>query len=116
MQAITAGTATINGIDGADWSLKYSGKLPAYYATKEEAQANGWKPSKWPSNFVPNKMINSGPHYNDNGHLPSAPGRVWFEADINYKLGKRNGQRILWSNDGLIFVTYDHYETFYEII
>ena len=38
------------------------------------------------------------------------------EADINYTPGKRNSQRILWSNDGLIFVTYDHYETFYGII
>ncbi len=37
-------------------------------------------------------------------------------ADINYYEGKRNKHRILWSNDGLMFVTYDHYETFYEII
>ena len=34
----------------------------------------------------------------------------------NYYEGKRNGHRVLWSNDGLMFVTYDHYETFYEII
>ena len=38
------------------------------------------------------------------------------EADINYKRGKRNSERIVFSNDGLVFVTYDHYETFYEII
>ena len=37
------------------------------------------------------------------------------EADINYNKGKRNRQRILYSNDGLIFATYDHYQTFYEI-
>jgi len=55
-------------------------------------------------------------YYNDDGHLPGAPGRIWYEADINYKTGKRNTQRIVWSNDGLIFVTYDHYETFYEIV
>ena len=37
---------------------------------------------------------------------------------INYGLknsGKRNRQRIVYSNDGLIFVSYDHYQTFYEI-
>lgn len=34
-------------------------------------------------------------------------------GDIN---GKRNGHRLLWSNDGLMFVTYDHYVTFYENI
>lgn len=33
-----------------------------------------------------------------------------------FTAGKRNTQRILWSNDGLIFVTYDHYDTFYEIV
>ena len=65
---------------------------------------------------MPNKMITRGQYYNDDGHLPYASGRIWFEADINYTTGKRNSQRVLWSNDGLIFVTYDHYETFYEII
>lgn len=41
--------------------------------------------------------------------------RIWYEADINYTGGFRNGHRIVYSNDGLIFVTYDHYNTFYEI-
>ena len=39
----------------------------------------------------------------------------WYEADINYKDGFRNRERILYSNDGLIFVSYDHYQTFYEV-
>ena len=116
MQSIKAGTATINGKGGADWVLKQNSLLPDYYITKEDAQVKGWKPGKWPSNFVPGKMITRGVYYNDDGHLPTAPGRIWYEADINYKIGKRNDQRILWSNDGLIFVTYDHYITFYEII
>ncbi|MBC8529578.1 hypothetical protein H8699_09085 [Christensenellaceae bacterium NSJ-44] len=30
--------------------------------------------------------------------------------------GYRNGHRILYSSDGLIFATYDHYNTFYEIV
>ena len=37
-------------------------------------------------------------------------------TDINYTGGYRNKQRIVFSNDGLIFVTYNHYETFIEII
>jgi hypothetical protein len=41
--------------------------------------------------------------------------RIWYEADINYTSGYRGTERILYSNDGLIFVTYDHYQTFYEI-
>ena len=61
-------------------------------------------------------MIGGDVFANSASKLPSTPGRVWYEADINYKKGKRNKQRIVWSNDGLIFVTYDHYETFYEIV
>lgn len=51
-----------------------------------------------------------------NGHLPQKQGRIWYEADINYKYGYRGDDRILYSNDGLIFVTYDHYMTFIEIV
>nr|WP_294682284.1 ribonuclease domain-containing protein [uncultured Anaerotignum sp.] len=35
---------------------------------------------------------------------------------MNYKWGYRGNDRILYSNDGLIFVTYDHYKTFIEIV
>nr|WP_156991320.1 ribonuclease domain-containing protein [Caproicibacter fermentans] len=61
-------------------------------------------------------MFTRGIYCNDNGHLPQASGRIRQEADINYYSGKRNGHRLLWSNDGLVFVTYDHYETFIEVI
>lgn len=54
--------------------------------------------------------------YKNRDHrLPVAIGRVWYEADFDYVRGYRNGCRLLYSNDGLIFVTYDHYFTFYEI-
>ena len=43
-------------------------------------------------------------------------GQRWYEADINYTSAKRGKDRILFSNDGLIFGSYDHYEHFYEII
>ncbi len=35
---------------------------------------------------------------------------------ITYETGRRGAERILFSNDGLIFVTYDHYDTFIEIM
>lgn len=60
-------------------------------------------------------MIGGDIYYNRKEKLPSSPGRVWYEADINYNKGFRNRQRILYSNDALLFVTYDHYETFHEI-
>lgn len=66
--------------------------------------------------LLPDTMITMGEYLNEDNHLPDAPGRIWYEADINYYEGRRNRHRILWSNDGLIFVTYDHYETFYEVV
>ena len=61
-------------------------------------------------------MIAKGEFKNKNGHLPSSVGRIWYEADINYTNGYRGADRIIYSNDGLVFVTYDHYNTFCEII
>ncbi len=116
MKTITAGTSTIDGINGADWYIKNYGTLPNNYITVDAARLAGWEPGKWPSNFIPDKMIVVGIYNNRNGHLPESNNRIWYEADINYRLGKRNGQRILWSNDGLVFVTYDHYKTFFEIV
>ena len=52
---------------------------------------------------------------NKNGKLPSASGRIWYEVDINYTGDMRNGSRVIYSNDGLVFVTYDHYFTFNQI-
>ncbi|HBJ11113.1 MAG TPA: hypothetical protein DDY61_05400 [Ruminococcaceae bacterium] len=46
----------------------------------------------------------------------SKAGRIWYEAVINYQSDFRNSQRIVFSNDGLVFVTYDHYKTFFEIV
>ena len=116
LQSIVAGTATINGVDGADWTLLYKQDLPNYYISQGDLEFLGWCRGDKVSKFVEGKMLFGGVYKNRNQHLPQVSGRVWYEADINYKNGRRNKQRILWSNDGLIFVTYDHYKTFYEII
>ncbi len=55
------------------------------------------------------------PCFDLHGKLPSADGRIWYEADINYTGGMRNSSRVIYSNDGLVFVTYDHYFTFNQI-
>ena len=115
MEAITPGGATKDKENGADYWLINFGKLPDYYISKEELYALGWKDGKSVASKAPGKMVFGGVYENDDGHLPSAPGRIWYEADINYYEGRRNKHRILFSNDGLIFVTYDHYLTFYEL-
>jgi len=38
--------------------------------------------------------------------------RQYYEADLNYQCSNRNADRVIYSNDGLIFVTHDHYQTF----
>lgn len=116
MQAIIAGNATKDGDSGADWYLKNIGILPNNYVSFDYASERGWKYGKSPSKYIPGKMLTRGIYENYNEHLPVSLGRIWYEADINYYEGKRNSHRIIWSNDGLIFVTYNHYETFYEII
>ncbi len=114
--AIVAGYATELGTMGADWWLYYLNELPDYYITKEEAAKRGWK--SWRGNLAevaPNRMIFGGIYKNKDGILPYREGRIWYEVDINYTSGRRNKQRVVFSNDGLIFVTYDHYETFIEV-
>lgn len=117
LEAIAAGKATNDGLNGADLWLKEFRKLPPYYITESDALSLGWQ--NWLDNLsavAPGKMITKGVYKNRDGHLPSAEGRVWYEADINYTQGFRGTSRVLYSNDGLIFVTYDHYHTFSEIV
>ena len=116
MRTRVAGTATAMGTNGADICLLWFKKLPAYYVLKKEAEKAKWKKGGDLSKVLPGKMIGGDPFDNDEKKLPSAPGRIWYEADINYTRGKRNSHRIVYSNDGLIFVSYDHYHTFYEIV
>ena len=106
-----------DGVNGADHWLYYKNKLPVYYITKEQAKMLGWKNKKGNlAEVAPNKMIGGEPYKNKNKHLPDAPGREWYEADISYVSGFRSDcDRILYSNDGLIFATCNHYEKFYEI-
>ena len=117
IKAIYAGNATNQENKGADLWLKYYGVLPDYYISESEAKVLGYKRKKGNlAEVAPGKMITRGIYMNDDGHLPSKPGRIWYEADINYSFGYRGTDRILYSNDGLIFVTYDHYKTFCEIV
>lgn len=90
LNALIAGTATNKGNNGADWWLKWAGKLPDYYITKTEAQKLGYNPMLGNlAKVAPGKMIGKGIYKNRNTHLPQEEGRVWYEADINYVSGYR---------------------------
>ena len=114
--AIVAGTATADGSNGVDLYLATYGTLPDNYLRKKEAQKLGWEPLLGNlADKLPGVLIGGDRYKNRDGRLPDGPGRVWYEADFDYAGGYRNDCRLLYSNDGLIFVTYDHYTTFYEI-
>ena len=114
--AIVAGTATSDGVNGVDWYVATYGTLPDNYLRKKNAQKMGWDPLQGNlAEVLPGMLIGGDLYKNRDGRLPDAPGRVWYEADFDYSGGYRNDCRLLYSNDGLIFVTYDHYATFYEI-
>ncbi len=67
------------------------------------------------SKIAPGKIIGGSVYGNFDDKLPSAPGRIWYECDINYQGGHRNNERLIYSNDGLIFKTTDHYKSFISI-
>ena len=92
------------------------GHLPKNYISKTKARDKGWVASKGNLDEVcPGKSIGGSRFYNDDGQLPDKKGRYWTECDIDYHGGYRGEKRIVFSNDGLIFYTGDHYETFEQL-
>jgi len=92
------------------------GKLPVNYITKKEAQDMGWDSSKGNlSDILPGMSIGGSAFGNYEGALPRANGRRYFECDIDYDGGYRGAKRLVYSNDGLVFYTEDHYNTFEQI-
>ena len=92
--------------------LHIYGHLPQNFMTKKEAQNLGWEGGSL-EKFAPGKCIGGDKFGNYEGLLPDAAGRTWTECDID-TLGasSRGAKRIVFSNDGLIYYTDDHYESF----
>lgn len=92
------------------------GELPGNYITKREAEDLGWSSSAGNLDIVaPGKSIGGNRFGNYEGKLPEKKGRQYYECDIDYDGGRRNAKRIIFSNDGLIFYTEDHYNTFEQL-
>ena len=93
------------------------GELPNNYITKKEATNLGWVSKEgnlW--EVAPGKSIGGDYFGNYEGLLPEDDDRDYYECDIDYEGGYRNSKRIIYSNDGLIYYTEDHYESFEEIV
>ena len=99
----------------ADYLFVY-GRLPDNFLTKKEAQALGWDSYRnYVSDVAPGMSIGGDRFGNYEGLLPKKSGRQYYECDCYYTGGKRNAYRIIFSNDGLVFYTEDHYRTFTEM-
>lgn len=88
------------------------GKLPDNFITKNEARELGWEGGSV-ERYKDGAAIGGDKFGNYEGLLPKKNGRKYYECDIDTN-GKssRGAKRIIFSNDGLIYYTDDHYESF----
>lgn len=88
------------------------GKLPENFITKNEARALGWSGGSV-ERYKEGAAIGGDSFGNREGVLPKASGRKYYECDIDTNgRSSRGAKRIVFSNDGLIYYTDDHYESF----
>ncbi len=86
--------------------------LPDNFITKKEAKSLGWQGGSL-KEYAPGKCIGGDYFGNYEGHLPDDPGREYHECDIDtLDADSRGSKRIVYSDDGLIFYTKDHYNSF----
>lgn len=88
------------------------GCLPENFITKAEARELGWEGGSVEV-YAPGYAIGGDVFGNREGYLPEAEGRVYYECDIDTDgTDSRGSKRIVFSNDGLIYYTEDHYVSF----
>ena len=88
------------------------GELPSNFITKNEAQDLGWEGGSV-QKYREGAAIGGDKFGNREGLLPKADGRQYYECDIDTDgESSRGAKRLVYSNDGLIYYTEDHYESF----
>ena len=91
--------------------IKQNHQLPDYYMTKNEAKKLGWNPSQGNlCEVLPGKAIGGDYFGNREGKLPKD--EKYFEADVNYDCGNRKSDRIVFTKNGEVYLTKDHYKSF----
>ncbi len=94
--------------------IRRTGALPQNFITKKQAGDLGWQGGDlW--RYARGKSIGGDRFGNFERRLPDKKGRIWRECDIEYRGGARGAKRLIFSNDGLIFYTADHYESFERV-
>ena len=91
--------------------VKENNKLPDNYITKAEARKKGWVASKGNlCDVLPGRAIGGDKFSNREKTLPT--NNRYFEADVNYNCGNRNADRIVFTKDGEVWLTKNHYKSF----
>ncbi|WP_426049116.1 ribonuclease domain-containing protein [Chryseobacterium sp. NFX27] len=91
--------------------VKQNHRLPDYYITKNEARKQGWNASKGNlCDVLPGKAIGGDKFGNREKKLPQ--GEKYYEADVNYSCGNRNADRIIFTENGDVYLTKNHYKSF----
>jgi len=106
------GLRDLDGFVATVQTLDDTGRLPLKYLRKDEAAKLGWRPGVDLCRVAPGRAIGGDAFANRERLLPIKPGRRYYEADLDFACGKRNADRLVYSNDGLRFVTIDHYQRF----
>ncbi len=100
----------------ADYLFSHDMTLPENFITKKEARDLGWDSYyNDVSDVAPGKSIGGDYFGNYEGRLPVIKGVKYYEADCYYTKGNRNADRVIFSTDGRVWYTGDHYNTFEEL-
>ena len=107
------GLRDVRGFVETVQTLRNTGHLPERYVTKQAAQAHGWHGgglcTVWPDHVIGGDQFR-----NFAGVLPDG-GHVYHEADLDSSCAQRGPKRLIFSNDGAIYITVDHYNTFTKV-
>jgi hypothetical protein len=108
-----AGLRDVKGFVETVQVLRGTGHLPPRYVTKDEARARGWRGGGlcdvWPGHVIGGDLFG-----NFGRQLPDGR-RIYHEADLDTGCGPRGAKRLIYSNDGAIYVTVDHYNNFTQV-
>lgn len=109
------GLVDVAGFVDAVVTVRQRSKLPDRFLTKAEAQKLGWRPGEDLCDSARGRSIGGDRFGNRERRLPEKKGRKYFEADLDFACGKRGPKRLVWSDDGLMFTTVDHYDSFQQV-
>ena len=105
---------TYSGAEDVAYYLHVFGHLPDNYITKAQAEDAGWVSTEGNLWDVAYGMSIGGDRFgNREGLLPA--GETYYECDVNYAGGYRGEERIIYTDDGDVYYTDDHYESFIRL-